>query len=100
MVPLSWYVALGAGLFVIGAAGVLLRRNVLEVLMSLELMLNSANINFIAFSRFLGDLGGQVFAIFVITVTACEVAVALAILVTVLRNKATLEVDEIAIMKG
>ncbi|MBL6934325.1 MAG: NADH-quinone oxidoreductase subunit NuoK [Alphaproteobacteria bacterium] len=100
MVPLSWYVALGAGLFVIGAAGVLLRRNVLVVLMSLELMLNSANINFIAFSRFLGDLGGQVFAIFVITVTACEVAVALAILVTVLRNKATLEVDEIAIMKG
>lgn len=100
MVPLSWYVALGAGLFVIGAAGVLLRRNVLVVLMSLELMLNSANINFIAFSRFLGDLGGQVFAIFVITVTACEVAVALAILVTVLRNKATLEVDEIATMKG
>ncbi len=100
MVPLSWYVALGAGLFVIGAAGVLLRRNVLVVLMSLELMLNSANINFIAFSRFLGDLGGQVFAIFVITVTACEVAVALAILVTVLRNKATIEVDEIATMKG
>ena len=58
------------------------------------------NINFVAFSRFLDDLGGQIFAIFVITVTACEVAVALAILVTVLRNRATLEVDEIAIMKG
>ena len=100
MVPLSWYVALGASLFVIGATGVLLRRNVLVVLMSLELMLNSVNINFVAFSRFLDALGGQIFAIFVITVTACEVAVALAILVTVLRNRATLEVDEIAIMKG
>ncbi len=100
MVPLSWYLALGASLFVIGAAGVLLRRNVLVVLMSLELMLNSVNINFVAFSRFLENLEGQIFTIFVITVTACEVAVALAILVTVVRNKATLEVDEIAIMKG
>ena len=87
-------------MFVIGAAGVLLRRNVLVVLMSLELMLNSVNINFVAFSRFLENLEGQIFTIFVITVTACEVAVALAILVTVVRNKATLEVDEIAIMKG
>ncbi len=87
-------------MFVIGAAGVLLRRNVLVVLMSLELMLNSVNINLVAFSRFLENLEGQIFTIFVITVTACEVAVALAILVTVVRNKATLEVDEIAIMKG
>jgi NADH-quinone oxidoreductase subunit K len=63
-------------------------------------MLNSVNINFVAFSRFLENLEGQIFTIFVITVTACEVAVALAILVTVVRNKATLEVDEIAIMKG
>ncbi len=100
MVPLSWYLALGAALFVIGAAGVLLRRNVLIVLLSLELMLNSVNINLIAFSNTLGDFRGQIIAIFVIAITAAEVAIALAILVALIRNKATLEVDEITIMKG
>ncbi len=100
MVPLSWYLALGAALFVIGAAGVLLRRNVLIVLLSLELMLNSVNINLIAFSNTLGDFRGQIIAIFVIAITAAEVAIALAILVALIRNKATLEVDEVTIMKG
>ena len=100
MVPLSWYVALGAVLFVIGAAGILLRRNILIVLMSLELMLNSVNINLVAFSHFLGDLRGQIIAIFVIAITAAEVAIALGILVALVRNKPTLEVDEITIMKG
>ncbi len=100
MVPLSWYVALGAVLFVTGAAGVLLRRNILIVLMSLELMLNSVNINLVAFSHFLGDLRGQIIAIFVIAITAAEVALALGILVALVRNKPTLEVDEITIMKG
>jgi NADH-quinone oxidoreductase subunit K len=100
MVPLSWYVALGAVLFVSGAAGILLRRNVLIVLMSLELMLNSVNVNLIAFSHFLGDFRGQIIAIFVIAVTAAEVAIALGILVALVRNKATLEVVEITIMKG
>ena len=100
MVPLSWYVALGAVLFVTGAAGVLLRRNILIVLMSLELMLNSVNVNLVAFSSYLGDFRGQVVAIFVIAITASEVAIALGILVALMRNKATLDVDDITIMKG
>ncbi len=100
MVPLSWYLALGAVLFVVGAAGVMLRRNVLIVLMSLELMLNSVNVNLVAFSHFLGDFRGQIIAVFVIAITAAEVAIALGILVALVRNKATLEVDEVTMMKG
>ncbi len=100
MVPLSWYLALAAILFVAGAAGVVLRRNVLIVLMSLELMLNSVNINLVAFSHFLGDFRGQIIAVFVIAITAAEVAIALGILVALVRNRATLEVDEVTIMKG
>jgi NADH-quinone oxidoreductase subunit K len=94
------YLALGAALFVIGMAGVLLRRNVLIVLMSLELMLNSVNVNLVAFSSYLSDFRGQIIAIFVIAITAAEVAIALGILVALMRNKATLDVDEITIMKG
>ena len=99
MVPLSWYLALGAALFIIGIAGVLLRRNVLIVLLSLELMLNSVNINLMAFSNTHADFRGQIIAIFVIAITAAEVAIALGILVALVRNKATLEVDEVTIMK-
>ncbi|PTM96242.1 NADH dehydrogenase subunit K [Mycoplana dimorpha] len=100
MVPLAWYLLLGVALFVIGAAGVLLRRNILVVLMSLELMLNSVNINFIAFGRQSNDFRGQIFALFVIAITAAEVAVALGILVALVRNKPTLKVDDVTIMKG
>jgi len=100
MVPLWWYIALGVVLFVIGAAGVLLRRNILVVLMSLELLLNSVNINFIAFAHYADDYRGRTFAIFVIAITAAEVAIALGILVALVRNKATLKVDEVTIMKG
>ena len=100
MVPLSMYLALGAALFIIGVAGVLLRRNVLIVLMSLELMLNSVNVNLVAFSSYLSDFRGQIIAIFLIAITAAEVAIALGILVTLMRNKATLDVDDITIMKG
>jgi NADH-quinone oxidoreductase subunit K len=100
MVPLWWYILLGVALFVIGAAGVLLRRNILVVLMSLELLLNSVNINFVAFARYYGDSRGQIFAIFVIAITAAEIAVALGILVALVRNKATLKVDEVTMMKG
>ncbi|MEK1890228.1 MAG: NADH-quinone oxidoreductase subunit NuoK [Phyllobacterium sp.] len=100
MVPLWWYILLGVALFVIGAAGVLLRRNILVVLMSLELLLNSVNINFIAFGQTQGDFRGQIFAIFVIAITAAEVAVALGILVALVRNKSTLKVDDVTIMKG
>jgi NADH-quinone oxidoreductase subunit K len=100
MIPTLWYVILAVTLFVIGAAGVLLRRNVLIVLMSLELMLNSVTINLLAFGHVLQDLRGQIIAIFVIAITAAEVAVALGILVALLRNKHTLEVDELTILKG
>ena len=98
MIPVSWYLILAAILFVVGAAGVLLRRNVLIVLMSLELMLNSVNI--LAFGHAMQDLRGQIIAIFVIAITAAEVAVALGILVALLRNKHTLEVDDLTVLKG
>jgi NADH-quinone oxidoreductase subunit K len=97
MVPLWWYIVLGVVLFVIGAAGVLLRRNILVVLMSLELLLNSVNINFIAFGHYYDDFRGQIFAI---AITAAEVAIALGILVALVRNKSTLKVDDVTIMKG
>ncbi|WP_085044167.1 NADH-quinone oxidoreductase subunit NuoK [Ensifer aridi] len=100
MVPLWSYILLGVVLFVIGAAGVLLRRNILVVLMSLELLLNSVNINFIAFGRHYDDFRGQIFAIFVIAITAAEVAVALGILVALVRNKSTLKADDVTMMKG
>ena len=100
MVPLWWYIVLGVALFAIGAAGVLLRRNILIVLMSLELLLNSVNINFIAFGYYFDDFRGRIFAIFVIAITAAEVAIALGILVALVRNKSTLKVDEVTLMKG
>lgn len=100
MVPLSWYIMLSAALFIIGMAGVLTRRNILIMLMSIELILNSANINLVAFSYFLQDLRGQVFAIFVMTIAAAEAAVGLGILVALVRNKAAVNADEITTMKG
>ena len=100
MIPVSWNLILASILFVVGAAGGLLRRNVLIVLMSLELMLNSVNINLLAFGHAMQDLRGQIIAIFVIAITAAEVAVALGILVALLRNKHTLEVDDLTVLKG
>lgn len=100
MVPLSWYIILSSILFIIGSAGVLLRRNILVVLMSIELILNSVNINLVAFSYFHQDLKGQIFSIFVITIAAAEVAVALGILIALVRNKSAINVDEIQTMKG
>ena len=100
MIPLSWYVALGVLLFVIGVGGVLMRRNILVILMSLELLFNSVNINFVAFSHYFDDFRGQIFAIFIIAITASEVAVALGILVALVRNKATLKIDEVTMMRG
>lgn len=100
MIPLSWYIILSSTLFIIGIAGILLRRNLLIILMSLELILNSVNINLVAFSYFLQDIRGQMFAVFVITVAAAEVAVALSILVALVRNRATVNVDDMNIMRG
>lgn len=100
MVPISWHIALAAVLFLIGVSGVLMRRNIIVVLMSIELMLNSVNINFVAFSYMLNDMTGQIFSIFTITVTAAEVAVALGILIALVRNRKTFNVDEIDTLKG
>ncbi len=101
MVPLSHYVTLGAILFVIGMFGALTRRNAIGILMSLELMFNAVNLTFVAFSRYLpsGQIAGQVFAVFVITVAAAEAAVGLAIVLGLYRNFKTINVDEIALMK-
>lgn len=100
MVPLSWYVLLSAALFTIGIVGVLSRRNVFIILMSIELMLNAANINLIAFSHYLQSLTGQIFVIFVITVAAAEAAVALALIILLARNRGTVYVDEFNLLKG
>ncbi|MDH5714577.1 MAG: NADH-quinone oxidoreductase subunit NuoK [Candidatus Aminicenantes bacterium] len=100
MVPLSYYLLLSAVLFSIGVVGVLIRRNVLIMFMSIELMLNAVNLSFVAFSRFLDSLEGQVFVFLVMAVAAAEVAVGLAIIICIFRNKATVNVDEINLMKG
>jgi NADH:ubiquinone oxidoreductase subunit K len=101
MIPLSYYLILGAVLFGIGMFGVLTRRNAIAILMAVELMLNAVNVNFIAFSRYLPNstLDGQVFAVFVITVAAAEAAVGLAIVLGLYRNFHTVNVDEISLMK-
>ena len=99
-VPIEWYVALTIIMFTIGALGVLLRRNAIIVFMSVELMLNSANLLFVAFARYLSDLQGQVLVFFVITVAAAEVAVGLALIVVIFRTKHSINIDEINLLKG
>ena len=98
---LGHFLALGTALFCISVAGIFLnRKNVLILLMSIELMLLAVNINFIAFSRHLGDASGQVFVFFILTVAAAEAAIGLAILVTLFRNRRTINVAEIDTLKG
>lgn len=99
-VTIDWYIALSAILFTIGALGVLLRRNAIIVFMCIEMMLNSANLLFVAFARHLGNLDGQVLVFFVIVVAAAEVAVGLALIVTIFRTKRSINIDEINLMKG
>jgi NADH-quinone oxidoreductase subunit K len=99
MVPLHSYLILSASMFIIGAVGVVTRRNAIIVFMSLELMLNSVNLTFVAFSAFLADASGQVFVFFVMTVAAAEAAVGLAIVIALFRRKQTVNLDEINIMK-
>jgi NADH-quinone oxidoreductase subunit K len=99
MVPLQLYLILSATMFIIGAVGVVTRRNAIIVFMSIELMLNSVNLTFVAFSAFLGDATGQVFVFFVMTVAAAEAAVGLAIVIALFRRKQTVNLDEINIMK-
>ena len=100
-ISLDHYLIVAALLFIIGTIGIFLnRRNVIIILMSIELMLLAANINFIAFSQYLGDLVGQVFGLFVLTVAAAEAAIGLAILVVYFRNRGDIDVDDMTMMKG
>ncbi len=101
MIGLGHYLAVGAILFALGVLGIIInRKNVIIILMSIELILLSVNINFVAFSSFAHDLVGQVFAMFVLTVAAAEAAIGLAILVIYFRNRGTIQVDDITMMKG
>ena len=101
MIGIEHYLTVAATLFVIGIFGLFLnRKNVIVLLMSIELMLLSVNINLVAFSSFLGDLVGQVFTLFVLTVAAAEAAIGLAILVYFFRNRGTIAVEDVNVMKG
>jgi NADH-quinone oxidoreductase subunit K len=100
MAPLSHYLILSALLFVIGGVGVLTRRSAIMIFMSIELMLNAVNITFVAFSYYLNQLTGQLIVFFVITVAAAEAAVGLGIMVALYRNRESLNVDEINLLKG
>ena len=99
-VPVSWYLILSAVLFTFGIAGFLLRRNIITVFMSIELMLNAVNLSFITFSYQLKQVNGHIFSFFVMVVAAAEAAVGLAIILTVFKNRATLNIDEVSSMKN
>ena len=98
-IPIEYFLILSAFMFVVGVAGVLTRRNAIIVFMSIELMLNSANLSLVTFSSFMGNSIGQIFVFFVMAVAAAEAAVGLAIIIALFRNKATLNIDEINILK-
>lgn len=98
-VPMQYYLVLSAVLFTIGVIGVMTRRNIIVILMSLELILNAVNINFVTFSSYLGDMTGRVFSLFTMAVAAAEVAIGLAIAVNLVRVRRTMEIDEIDTLK-
>ena len=98
-VPLSWYLILSAILFALGVAGFIYRRNVITVFMSIELMLNAVNLSFITFSYKLKQIDGHIFSFFVMVVAAAEAAVGLAIILTVFKNRLTLQIDDVNSMK-
>jgi NADH-quinone oxidoreductase subunit K len=101
MIALTDYLILGAILFCLSVAGIFLnRKNVIIILMSIELMLLAVNFNFIAFSRFMNDMTGQVFVFFILTVAAAEAAIGLALLVVLFRNRGTINVADLDMMKG
>jgi len=99
MVPMSYFVGLSAVLFTIGVAGVVLRRNIIVIFMSIEIMLNAVNLAFVALGRRLGSMDGQVIVFFVMTVAAAEAAVGLAIIISVFRNRETVNADELDLMR-
>jgi NADH-quinone oxidoreductase subunit K len=100
MLPITYYIALSSILFILGAVGVLIRRNAIIVFMSVELMLNSANLAFVAFARTYQALNGQVFVFFVMAVAAAEVAVGLALIVAIFRSKHNINIDQMNGLKG
>ena len=99
-VPLSYYLVLSGFVFLTGVVGVLIRRNIIVILLSVELMLNATNINFVAFSEYFHNVAGQVFVFFILTVAAAESAIGLAILVVLFRNVGSVDVDQIGKLKG
>jgi len=99
VVPLNYYLVLSAVIFAIGVTGVIIRRNIIVILMSIELMLNAVNLTFIAFSRSLGSMDGQVIVFFVMTVAAAEAVVGLAIIISVFRHRQTLDPREMQLLK-
>ncbi len=100
MLPVTYYIGLSAVLFIMGALGVLIRRNLIVIFMSVELMLNAANLAFVAFSRYYQEMSGQVFVFFVMAVAAAEVAVGLSLIVAIYRARRTVNVDDLSEMKG
>ena len=100
MVPASYYLILSAILFTLGAAGVLIRRNLLVMFMSVEMMLNAVNLTLITYSRFMDNVDGQVFVLLVMAVAAAEVAVGLAIVIALYRHKETTDVDDLDLLRG
>ncbi len=98
-VPLSWYLTLSALLFTLGVAGFIFRRNIITVFMSIELMLNAVNLTFVTFSYHLKEASGHIFSFFVMVVAAAEAAVGLAIILTVFKNRGTLNIDDVSSMK-
>lgn len=100
MVPINYYIILSAALFTIGVVGVLIRRNALIIFMSIELMLNAANLAFVAFGSVLKSFSGQIFVFFVIAVAAAEVAVGLALIVEIFKSKRSIDVDQMSSLKG
>jgi NADH-quinone oxidoreductase subunit K len=100
MIPLSWYLALSAVLFTIGVAGVVVKRNAIAMFMCIELMLNAVNLSLVAFSSYFRDPTGQLFVFIVMTVAAAEAAVGLGIIITVFRNRESLDVDDASVMRN
>jgi NADH-quinone oxidoreductase subunit K len=98
-IPIEYYLILSAFMFIVGVTGVLIKRNAIIVFMSIELMLNSANLTMITFASYMGSAVGQLFVFFVMTVAAAEAAIGLAIIIAIFRNKLTVNIDEINILK-
>ena len=100
MLPVSYYIGLSAALFIIGALGVLIKRNAIIIFMSIELMLNAGNLAFVSFARVYGSLSGQIFVFFIMAVAAAEVAVGLALIVTIFETKQSIDIDQMNSLKG